>query len=331
VLLDEFAADLKVSLSKTAYYSYPRSARSFLWYMSQRGVTDMRALPPGALRDYQVWLLTPSPGVRVPKPRTVRQCISGIRSYLDYLRGSGVPVPAQAKSRLPRVDYKLPHVLSRPELAVFVEQSLAQKEPYATALLILPFCGLRISELVHLRLQDVLWLDLDDGDRRYVLHVAKGKGGRERLSPMFNGPRGLISRAFDVYMTTTRPKFEAEKQVARSERWLFPGFCSTLASEHHPISRQKCESLMNEHFREPMGVPTMHPHMCRSHYATALLSLGRNMRLAATEVTRYLGHGKSLDTLAEHYAGVHLEDVEDWMGEIARPTQDQYRYFERRR
>jgi integrase len=62
-------------------------------------------------------------------------------------------------------------------------------------------CGLRLSEVLHLRLGDI-------DSRRWVLHVRQAKGRQDRLVPL---PAGLLG-AMRAYWRRYRPS-----------DWLFPG------------------------------------------------------------------------------------------------------------
>lgn len=313
--LAEFHAYLENAKSKTAQDKYTQAARAFVGYINSKGQT-LQNLEPDALRSFIQWLTTPEKGVRLPGAATVHLMIAGVRSYFDFLRGKRVVITQQVQPHRPRLPQSLPLVMSREQLATYVKLCLADPDPVGTMLLLLPYCGLRVSEMCDLRLRDVLWHDVSGDDRRYILHVEKGKGGKERLTPMFTGPSCLISRAFHLYLTQERPKYTLDESTKRGERWLFPAPGVT------DVTRVSVKTLQRRvrGWRAPMMMSEFHPHACRSHFATALLSIP----LDPLEVARYLGHTTNLDTLGNHYAGVRFENVSQFMGLIARPTQAEY-------
>ena len=315
MLLDEFAAFLRVNKSRTAQEKYVQAAKAFLTYIDADGQTLTR-MKGNTLRGFVGWLTTPEQGVRVPGAATVHLMVAGVRSYLDFLRGEDVQVPEQARPDRPRLPEYMPLVLSREQLAIYVDICLKEEDPMGTLLLILPYCGLRIAEACQLRLRDVIWHDVSPNDRRYILHVEKGKGGKERLTPMFTGPSCLVSQAMHLYLMQERPKYILDAEVPKGERWLFPMPASQYIQPVNPKMAQR----RVRGWRKPVGMPELHPHVCRGHFATALLSIP----LDAIEVARYLGHTKNIDTLANHYAGVRMDDVGEWMGAIARPSQADY-------
>ena len=323
MMVDEFKAYLKTCKSRTAVDKYTQAARGFCGYLASIGKT-IETAHRGALRDFVAWLVTPEAGMTTPSPATVHLQIAGVRSYLEYLRGNGVNVPDMVKPERPKIESKMPVVLSTDEVKAYARLALAEAEPYATALLILPFCGLRVDELVNLKLGDVTFKDFGPGDRRYILYVRRGKGGKSRLAPLLSGPQCAVSHALDRYLLEDRTKFQRdESSIPRAQRWLFPAPATRF---YNSISVQRLQTTCVR-WREETGVGDLHPHMCRATYATALLSTGHEYAppIDALEVARYLGHAKGVDVLAEHYAGCRFENGVELFGRIARPSTDDYR------
>lgn len=303
MMLDEFRAHLRAHKSLTAQQKYTQAAKGFLGYLAMTGRT-LQTMHPGALRGFVTFLVTPEPGIQVPSAATVHLQLAGVRSYLDFLRGEGVkllPAGEMVKPEKPKLDSRMPIVLTLAEVRAYAGLCLAEAEPYGTAMLIAPFSGLRVDELCHLRLGDVAHHDYSPEDRRYVLTVRQGKGSRptapkRRLAPLLTGPNMAVSRALHQYLTETRPKFPRdESAIPRAERWLFPAVGSKF---YRPIGAARLQETCVR-WRSILGVPDMHPHMARATYATALLSLG----VDALTVSRYLGHSKGIEVLVQHYAG----------------------------
>lgn len=130
-------------------------------------------------------------------------------------------------------------------------------------------CGLRVSELVALQLQDIDFYD-------QVLHIT-GKGDKQRIVPFYDLAKDLVQR----YLKEVR------------ESWL--------QQEHHPfvfvnqrgapLTSRGVQYLMQKH-AEAMGLGMrIHPHMFRHSFATHLLDNGADLRV----VQELLGHA-SLST-----------------------------------
>jgi integrase len=314
MMLEEFKAHLQgLRRSKTTVDKYLRSARVWLGYLQQRGLTLQRC-PPSALSDFVTWMGTPPGDVG---PATATLYAAGTQVYLRFLRDRVVGVPDFRPPSLPRKPKRMPTTFTEDQLARYLVLTGRTQDPYRTALLILPFCGLRIDELVNLRLGDYTEMAYSDRDHRYLFQLRKRdgwspKGQKERLVPVFTGPECLISVALHNYIANVRGAFKYDLHLPVAERFMFPAFA---ANQNQHISRQWLEAWMCES-REYIGIPELTPHKCRHHYATALLSVGVNTVFAC----RYLGH-ESAKTLEEHYAGIRLDDAERWMGKIHEPTQ----------
>ena len=99
----------------------------------------------------------------------------------------------------PKRDRKLPSVLSRPEVLRILA---TMGSPKHRALLMVAYsAGLRVGEVVRLRLEDI------DSDRQQI-HVRRAKGRKDRYAPLSQ-----------VLMETLRTYWQAD----HPETWLFPG------------------------------------------------------------------------------------------------------------
>ena len=117
-------------------------------------------------------------------PATLQRKVACLRSFYRHLRRQGIiEADPTANLRAPKQSRRLPHVLSRDEVAKLLEQPRGTEPPALRdrALLELMYaCGLRASEAIDLEIGD---LDLEAGILR-----ARGKGSKERLVPV--GSRG---------------------------------------------------------------------------------------------------------------------------------------------
>ena len=76
------------------------------------------------------------------------------------------------KVRWPKKQYKIPELMSRAEVKTIIQSCTPEK--YRVMLSILYGCGLRISELLNLKVQDI------DGERR-TFKIIQGKGNKDRF------------------------------------------------------------------------------------------------------------------------------------------------------
>ena len=129
--------------------------------------------------------------------------------------------------------------------------------------------GLRVSELVQLKLRDV---DLARG----VL-AAYGKGGKRRLVPIGEVALRHLEAHLAAQPATTR---------APTEGWVFHG------PRGKPWTRQMVWKLVGRYARG-VGLPgRVHPHRLRHSFATHLLAGGADLRT----VQALLGHSDIVTT-----------------------------------
>src|ERR1700755_1199072 len=131
-------------------------------------------------------------------PATLQRKVACLRSFHRHLRRQGVlQADPTANLHAPRQSRRLPHVLSRDQVAKLLEQprGTAPAALRDRALLELMYaCGLRASEAIDLETGDV---DLD----RRVLRT-RGKGAQERLVPIGSA----AARAVTLYLARGRPQ-----------------------------------------------------------------------------------------------------------------------------
>jgi len=105
-------------------------------------------------------------------PASVRLAYNGIRFlYLEVLAWPALDLEVT----LPKKPQKIPELLTRAEVARVIGACLDLR--YRTMLLLCYGCGLRLSELVAVRVGDL------DGERS-LLRITQGKGAKDRLVPL---------------------------------------------------------------------------------------------------------------------------------------------------
>jgi integrase/recombinase XerD len=153
-----------------------------------------------------------------------------------------------------------------------------------TMLEVLYATGLRVTELVSLRLDQV---NLRQGVIRVI-----GKGNKERLVPMGEIAHDWLSR----YLSQVRPNFFKDKPDAT----LFPSNRGTVMSRQtfwYAIKRHALVSGINK----PLS-----PHVLRHAFATHLINHGADLRV----VQMLLGHSDiSTTQIYTHVAKERLKDL----------------------
>lgn len=200
--------------------------------------------------------------------RSQARIISGIKSFFGFLRLEQlIETDPSEWIDTPKLGVKLPDVLTIAEIEAMVEScDLSQPEGRRNRAIIetLYGCGLRVSELVGLRISDLYFSD------GYIL--VEGKGGKQRLVPISeNAVREII-----LYMEDRK-----ELNIKRgNENILFLNRRGTKLSRVmiFYIVKQACESC---------GIQKkVSPHTLRHTFATHLLEGGANLRA----IQQMLGH-----------------------------------------
>ncbi len=189
---------------------------------------------------------------------------------------------------LPKSGLKLPAVLSADEINRLLEAP-GIKTPLGlrnTAMLELLYAsGLRVSELVNLKLLDI---NLEAGFVRVF-----GKGSKERIVPMGSG----AMNALQAYLKSGRPKLLKADQTSPH---LF------VARAGKPMTRQGFWKLLRKYALEAGLKKKVSPHSLRHSFASHLLEGGADLR--AVQVM--LGHVDiSTTQIYTHVATERLREI----------------------
>jgi len=148
---------------------------------------------------------------------------------------------------------------------------------------ILYSCGLRVSELVNLRLQNI---DFDEELLRFM-----GKGDKERITPV--GGMGMLF--LEKYIRTGRYKIEKE----RKSDYVF------LNKNGKKMTRQGFWKILKKYARRLNIDKNLYPHIFRHSFATHMLQRGADLRT----VQELLGHSSISTT--EIYTNLNKEHIKE--------------------
>ena len=208
-------------------------------------------------------------------PRSQARVLSGVRSFFRFLELDGV-VESDPTELLewPSLPEHLPVVLTLEEIDRIEESidlSKAEGARNRAIIEVLFSCGLRVSELVNMKLSD-LYLE----DR--VLLV-RGKGNKERLVPVSNKAIADLKRwFFDRNLMKIKPG---------EDDYVF------LNRRGAHLTRTMILIMVKRQAEEAGIKKTISPHTFRHSFATALLQGGADLR----SIQAMLGHEKIDTTL----------------------------------
>lgn len=293
LMLDFLAyLELERGLSRNTLEAYRSDLQQLGEYLERVGVGPLE-VDSVTLSAFVSELAEGTDERRPAAPATLQRKIACLRSFYRFLRREdAIDVDPTAEVRAPRSRARLPHVLTRDQVA----QLLAQPQGTTPAALrdralleTMYACGLRASEAVSLRLSD---LDLDGG----VL-IASGKGSKQRIIPI--GSKAL--ETLQSYLQDGRPKVVG----IRDEPHVFVNLRGSS------LSRQGLYKIVQRHARTAGLDARMSPHTLRHTFATHLLAGGCDLR----SLQEMLGHADigttqmythlSTERLREVYFGAH--------------------------
>ena len=208
-------------------------------------------------------------------PRSQARVLSGVRSFFRFLVLDGV-VESDPTELLewPSLPEHLPVVLTLEEIDRIedsIDLSKAEGARNRAIIEVLFSCGLRVSELVNMKLSD-LYLE----DR--VLLV-RGKGNKERLVPVSNKAIADLKRwFFDRNLMKIKPC---------EDDYVF------LNRRGAHLTRTMILIMVKRQAEEAGIKKTISPHTFRHSFATALLQGGADLR----SIQAMLGHEKIDTTL----------------------------------
>jgi integrase/recombinase XerD len=221
-------------------------------------------------------------------PRTQARTISGIKSFYKFLLiEEAVENDPTTLLESPRIGRKLPEILSDEEINKLIDaiddtkpEGLRNKAILET----LYSCGLRVSELVDLRLSNLHF-------EQEFLKIG-GKGEKERLVP-------ISKRAIDdikKYLINSRKKLNIEKGY---ENIVF------LNRRGKKLSRVMIFTIIKNLADKIKLDKSISPHTFRHSFASALVQGGADLRT----VQEMLGHESILTT--EIYTHLDKEYLKD--------------------
>ena len=283
-LIDRFldALWLEKGLSDNTRNAYRSDLALFNGWLQERGITLVNA-GRELILDHLAWRLEQS-----YKPRSTARFLSGARGFYRYLlREKLIGVDPTLQVDMPQLGRPLPKSMSQADVEALLcapdlSEAIGQRD--RAMLEVLYACGLRVTELISLTLEQV-------NLRQGVLRVM-GKGSKERLVPM--GEEAIVW--VERYMRDARH----ELLGGRPSDVLFPsqrGEQMTRQTFWHRIKHQAKVAGIDK---------SLSPHTLRHAFATHLLNNGADLRV----VQMLLGHSDlSTTQIYTHVARARLQDL----------------------
>ncbi|MGF1643789.1 MAG: site-specific tyrosine recombinase XerD [Thiotrichales bacterium] len=255
---------LERGLSRNTQAAYRSDLMGLSGWVREHGVPSLLEVDANALRRYLVELSR-----RDFNRRSVARAMSAWRRFYQYcLRETLMVENPTAELDLPKPGRALPKSLGEDDV-----ERLLRAPDTTTAiglrdramLELLYACGLRVSELVELRVEQI---SLQAGMVRVI-----GKGDKERIVPLGDEANEWVGR----YWTRARPELA---------RGYPPHDAVFLSRRGGAMTRQNFWYVIKRYAREGRIDKPLSPHTLRHAFATHLLNHGADLRV----VQMLLGH-----------------------------------------
>jgi integrase/recombinase XerD len=205
--------------------------------------------------------------------RTQSRVLSGVRAFFRFLLIEGeIDENPASLIESPKIGLKLPEVLSISEIDRIIEAiDLSKPEGHRNKAIIetLYGCGLRVSELVNLRLTDIHY------GEEFV--VVTGKGNKQRLVPVSR----KALKEIDIY-----------KQERNGLPVIYDQNILFLNRRGSRLSRAMIFTIIKDLAAKAGIRKNISPHTFRHSFATHMIEAGADLRA----VQEMLGHESILTT-----------------------------------
>lgn len=264
--------------------SYTNDIEIFYKFLNKENIIDIKLVNYQVLRNYLMYLYN----LNYSKTSISRN-ISSLRKYFKYLHREGYinSNPTVLLSN-PKLDKKLPKVLYYKELEELLNSTKSTTLGLRDSLILemLYSTGIRVSELVNIKLKDINYYDknikiLGKGNKeRYVLY---GSVCENKLNTYLNNSRPLLNINDNEYLFLNK---KGEQLTTRGIRYIVDQIIKAGSLKYH-----------------------ISPHTFRHTFATHMLDNGADLRV----VQELLGHENLATTQIythisnERLRGVYLE------------------------
>lgn len=267
--------------SKNTEVSYQRDLRKLAVFLKEHGIEKPEQMNATVLNSYLLYLEREH-----FSPATISRSIAAIHMFCQYACQEGIMVSDPSKAlQPPRVERKMPEILSIAEVDLLLRQPKTDtpKGIRDKAMLEMLYAtGIRVSELIHLKTQDV----------NLMMGYITCRDEKERIVP-FGGP---AKKVLEQYLGSAR----AALMHGREDDVLFVN-CSG-----GPMSRQGFWKILKSYAKSAGITADITPHTLRHSFATHLLQNGADLK----SVQEMMGHADMSTTQMYLHLGVNkIRDV----------------------
>jgi integrase/recombinase XerD len=279
---------LEKSLSPNTLEAYMDDALKLLGYMDDCGI-DLADVSLDDLHGFAAAM-----GDLGIAPRSQARIISGVKSLFRFLSLDGYRQDDPSELlEAPKIGRHLPDVLTVAEIDSIIGQinlSLPEGQRNRAMIETMYSCGLRVSELCSLRMEDLF---LDEGFIRVT-----GKGSKQRLVP-------ISQRAIDEIGKWLMDRCHVDIKPG-AESYLF-----VSKRRGRPLTRVMVFDIIRDLTAKAGITKTVSPHTFRHSFATHLLEGGANLRaiqcmlghekISTTEIYTHIDRSRLREEIVNHH------------------------------
>ena len=268
-------------LSKNTIVSYQRDLEKYRFFIERKKISDFLDISNNQILYFLESLY------KTQNSSSVSRILSTLRTFYKYLvRDGKIKKNPFSSIKNPKQPKKLLEILDEKEMTRFLNSipDSSYLEVRDKAMLELLYsCGMRVSEIVDLKLSDI---DMDDGLIRFI-----GKGNKERITPIGDNAKECLKK----YLRASRHNLERERKYENV-------FLNRFGRK---ITRQGFWKILKKYAQMINLKKNIYPHLFRHSYATHMLERGADLRV----VQELLGHSSISTT--EIYTNINKKHIKE--------------------
>ncbi|MGL6022423.1 MAG: tyrosine-type recombinase/integrase [Chitinophagaceae bacterium] len=252
-------------------YSYQNDIEGFLKYMVQYDINSVLKIHNSLVRDWLIFLKEQN-----YSSRSIHRKRSAIQSWFKFLViKEYIPKIPFEDIMVPKIEKRLPIFASQKEMYQLFNNITFpddfQGETHRMILLFFYYTGVRVSELVHIKLQDI-----DFG--KSLVKIDFGKGNKSRFIPLSS----IFQEELKRYIKK-RENFYYDKLKTD---YLF------LTEKDNQFNRSSIYLIVKKYLGASTTLDKTCPHVLRHTFATHLLEEGADINA----IKEFLGHSSLAST-----------------------------------
>jgi len=263
--------------------AYQANLEAFEVFITEQGSLEtIEEVSYGEIRAWIVSLIQSG-----NTPRTVNRKLSALRSYYKFLlRIGSIPVSPLKEHKALKTDTKVALPFSQEEIQRLLAADFFPEEYTGvlqrTVIQLLYYTGIRRSELIELKVQDV---DLSEG-----LIKVLGKRNKERLLPLLPEIKTQLTQLMEQ---------QKQYQISRESEHFF------VNSRGKKLSEAFVYETVKTYLSKVSTKTKRSPHVLRHSFATHLLDQGADLNA----IKDLLGHSSIAAT--QHYTHSSMKKIQD--------------------